>query len=650
MSILKYVVLALVALCSIAEAQTLTASNVQIEWAVVNRFRLFKDPAFFKKHETAWRQYLIHIDNLKQSDEEKKRLIAQTSVVGTEHVLNDRFIPFTKIGREKYDWRGWAAQAYTSLCYDEKIQSHSACGGVASFVKPQSHAVSVSLRPLSRDVLINEFNCEWRVDNEAPVTAPCDEATTLDIPYPAGAVVSVNVPGEQPLSLTIKVQDLLIAGLGDSFASGEGNPDEPAKLSSNRRDRNVLPGRATNDVSSNAEWIDEKCHRSLYGYQMRAALQIAVEMPHTAVTFLGYSCSGATVDEGILGPQDYVDYVSDGEGRSAARSLSGGRRDVQMYRLLKDICATAPEQQDGLWRCPENSFHRNLDYVFVSVGGNDIGFSNLVAWATLRDGTSAALAKVFGATVSAQQFGANMQEELPGIYGRLAKALETALPLAQDDPTFDASRVILTAYPDILEDENGDVCAAGNENEDEDAFAVNQSLNAFSSWLVVTQDRLAETHDQLAKLHGRMSELAEDHGWTFAARSYADRAFRGHGFCAQNRARLKDPVEQLLIPCWTSPDAKSCSSSLFGGDRVWSPYDPLKQHFPYALRQRWVRTINDVFLVMNQKVTTRDGKIDSVASAQVFAETTGAMHPTAEGHAAMADALLLDLRAKLGTE
>ena len=49
-------------------------------------------------------------------------------------------------------------------------------------------------------------------------------------------------------------------------------------------------------------------------------------------------------------------------------------------------------------------------------------------------------------------------------------------------------------------------------------------------------------------------------------------------------------------------------------------------------------------MVINQKVLTKAGKIDEDASAQIFSETTGAMHPTAEGHAAMADAILLDLR------
>jgi hypothetical protein len=80
----------------------------------------------------------------------------------------------------------------------------------------------------------------------------------------------------------------------------------------------------------------------------------------------------------------------------------------------------------------------------------------------------------------------------------------------------------------------------------------------------------------------------------------------------------------------------------------------VQQNYPYALRQRWVRSFNDAYMVINQKVITREGTINAEASQVVFAETTGAMHPSAEGHAAMADAILMDVRRKvrelLGTE
>ena len=61
------------------------------------------------------------------------------------------------------------------------------------------------------------------------------------LPYPNGADISVAVVGEQPITLKAKVRDLLIVGMGDSFASGEGNPDMPAEFSETQRYKNLYP-------------------------------------------------------------------------------------------------------------------------------------------------------------------------------------------------------------------------------------------------------------------------------------------------------------------------------------------------------------------------------------------------------------------------
>ena len=44
-----------------AQAQTITASNVKIEWKVSNRFRLFKDAKTFAEHENAWQIGRAHV-------------------------------------------------------------------------------------------------------------------------------------------------------------------------------------------------------------------------------------------------------------------------------------------------------------------------------------------------------------------------------------------------------------------------------------------------------------------------------------------------------------------------------------------------------------------------------------------------------------
>ena len=157
---------------STASAQTLTTSNVQINWQVENRFRLFRNAGDFQAHERAWQQYLIHVNNLGLPEEDKQRLAANSSVIGTEHVLNDRYIPFTRHLRTRYDWRGWAAKTVGDLCWDAATRSHAACGGSEAYVVPKSHRVKIWLTSRDRAALFAEYNCEWRVNGGAAETAP----------------------------------------------------------------------------------------------------------------------------------------------------------------------------------------------------------------------------------------------------------------------------------------------------------------------------------------------------------------------------------------------------------------------------------------------------------------------------------------------
>ena len=57
--------------------------------------------------------------------------------------------------------------------------------------------------------------------------------------------MSVEIGGREVASEEIRVHDLLIVGMGDSFASGEGNPDVPVRFS---RDRTADYGKRSGNV------------------------------------------------------------------------------------------------------------------------------------------------------------------------------------------------------------------------------------------------------------------------------------------------------------------------------------------------------------------------------------------------------------------
>jgi hypothetical protein len=144
-----------------ALAQTLTSSNVQVNWQVENRFRLFAEAKDFQAHERAWKQYLIHVDGQNLDEAAEARLIANSSVLGAEHVLNDRYIPFTRHLRRNYDWKGWAAGQVGRLCWDEKSRTHSACGSSEAYVVPKSHRVKLWLT--RRDACRAHFRIQLRM-------------------------------------------------------------------------------------------------------------------------------------------------------------------------------------------------------------------------------------------------------------------------------------------------------------------------------------------------------------------------------------------------------------------------------------------------------------------------------------------------------
>ncbi len=178
-------------------------------------------------------------------------------------------------------------------------------------------------------------------------TASCDQDVEIDLPAANKATVSVETAGQPSVSTTIQVKDLLVVGLGDSFSSGEGNPDVPAKMkwtSSVAQDPLVqnpmdplasepsyIPLRKADGDYFAAQWIDRACHRSAYSYQTRAALQLALNDPQRAVTFLGYACSGAEINEGLFNPFMGAETVP-------LKSHLKPYRRAQLSLLLSELC------------------------------------------------------------------------------------------------------------------------------------------------------------------------------------------------------------------------------------------------------------------------------------------------------------------------
>jgi hypothetical protein len=125
-----------------------------------------------------------------------------------------------------------------------------------------------------------------------------------------------------------------------------------------------------------------------------------------------------------------------------------------------------------------------------------------------------------------------------------------------------------------------------------------------------------------------MSESAVTHGWSFA--DGHRKAFIGRGICAGFLDNAFSIADDLRLPRLR--------------DGRWVPYNPA-DYQAYAPRQRWFRTPNDAFMTGNfhvaGSVLQKALKLESLSWFQVLLASTysGAFHPTAEGHAAIADAV-----------
>lgn len=144
---------------------------------------------------------------------------------------------------------------------------------------------------------------------------------------------------DKRVELPAEVRGLTILSLGDSNASGEGNP------------RNVGAWlRSKTPLSPfTPYWDDDDCRRSTRAAPAQAALAIEESDPQVPVTFVHLACSGATIERGILGPQSRSNQT-ESQIDQAKRILAGTR----------------------------------IDAVFLSIGANDIGFAGVATACLLK--------------------------------------------------------------------------------------------------------------------------------------------------------------------------------------------------------------------------------------------------------------------------
>src|SRR4029079_17944961 len=191
------------------------------------------------------------------------------------------------------------------------------------------------------------------------------------------------------------------------------------------------------------------CHRSLYGYQMRAAIALAVENVHAAVTFLPLACTGATIESGLFGSQGASDCPPTG-------------------RCAGSVPPQIEQLQDMLNKARNDMPSRKLDLVLLTVGANDIKCSGLVADVIISAGVERTLCNQSGQLATVPQAQALLDREFPNNFVKLRNALK---PLVGGN----LSRVVYVSYGHPAM-EGGAPCPGGRDGLDiHPAFAADET-------------------------------------------------------------------------------------------------------------------------------------------------------------------------------
>lgn len=593
---------------------TIVENKLQIVWEVQNRFRLFRSDADFQRHVAVSK--------------------------------GDGVLPAENRLASATDGRGWAKDMISRLCVDVAGRLLETCdrdGTRENYLSPADHPIVARLAgPVPADA-----TCNWNFDDgtipPAQASVPCAEPVRIRLRFGKPTIASVGIArpdgSVDNATLEIQVRDLLIAGLGDSVAAGEGNPDVPVALSDDgfcfRRflgsgDQYFRPSRvgftgdkACEDAPTAADtaviaqwtrrgarWMSAACHRSLYSYQLRAALALAIENPHAAVTFLPLACSGATIEAGMLGSQ-----------RARECPLTGS-------------CANSVDGQIAQLTAALAKAKRGLDLVLLTVGANDIRFSGLVADVIIT-GVERVLFERGDLITSVGEAKQILDGRFPSNFARLRTALK---PLVGGH----LERVIYVAYGHpALQGE--DSCPGGRAGLD-----VHPAFTADTARLRAVSDFVQR------QFLPRLKALARCEGGVICREPAAERmtfvdthqaAFASRGFCAR-----ADSDPEFDRACFSD------KGDSFDPDPVSAAFKPLacahrpSEFRPYASRARWIRTANDSYFtaMTYPRGMLAPASLHDATWGALSAVYGGAIHPTAEGEAVMADAALPAMRALLG--
>lgn len=373
----------------------------------------------------------------------------------------------------------------------------------SDYVRPQSWRLDleIGITPAPEEIDSHRWTVR-QIDGEFEYSVDHhEEASGIDD-------ISVNVPEQGEYAVTLQVgltngrtitrerrfhlRDFLVVSIGDSYFCGEGNPDVPG-----------VPNRITGPITCNlatftkfliektplhipmereAEWQEKRAHRSYQSGPSLAAKDLQLPALGSVVTFLNFARSGSTIDEGLLGP----------------RPIDEGWTDLGQVEEAKQTVGDRP-----------------IDALIISIGGNDIQFSERLV-DLLRDDLM-----IIGTGGGMGDDEQNRREEKAEAKESLAKLPDRLDRLAEAVKVLNPRHIYLMEYP------TGHFETVDEEGE----VVVSSGCGIFEGPDMDIDGKDAQVIKNSAeKLNEVLRRATERHSWIFVD-GVAD-SFAGHGRCS----------------------------------------------------------------------------------------------------------------------
>lgn len=316
---------------------------------------------------------------------------------------------------------------------------------------------------------------QWTIDGNFYATAECKVTRQLTEGTKNYTLAITDNTGVNQVSGTFVVKNVLVAIIGDSYASGEGFPPF---FKPNLNPANGKPYEPDIPTAKNiVDWDETSCQRSRWSGWVRAANQMEKLDSHSSVTVIDVACAGAQITENKT-------YYGDVFG------TTGGM--LYPKRPLNDIGTvndadiaknpTIPSQIDQL-----NALRKGqkIDVGMLSMGGNDMGLSYIALTCSVAkyyitscfsdgDPGNQTWEKVAKAMAPIPDKFAALADCLTGtgLLGECQTA-KPGQPVGKETLTpseslgIDPSNIIQGTYPSLTRDENGDLCnlSIGEDND-----------------------------------------------------------------------------------------------------------------------------------------------------------------------------------------